>query len=89
MTAIAFAIVIAATLFAPADHPVLLGFSIFGIWLAAFSDESVVVKHNFPKAHIDIKAGGIIHDAAEAYLDAKTAGEKAKAAAEELKGAVE
>ena len=88
MIAIAFAIVIAATLFAPGDHSVLCGFSVLGLWLAAFSDDTIVLKHNFPKAHIDIKASRTIHDAAEAYLGAKTAGEKAKAAAEELKGEI-
>lgn len=81
MIAIAFAIVIAATLFAPGDHRLLFYFSILGLWLAAFSDDTIVLKHNFPKMHIDLKGSRIIHDAAKAYIGVKTAGEEAADAA--------
>lgn len=88
MTATAFAIVIAAVLFAPGDHSVLCGFSILGLWLAAFSDESIVVKHRIDKKlNIDIFKKQI-NEAVGLYMGVKTAGEEAADAAEELKGEV-
>lgn len=35
MKTIAFAIVVSASLFAPGNHDILLGWSLFGLWLAA------------------------------------------------------
>ena len=88
MIAIAFAIVIAATLFAPGDHRLLFYFSILGLWLAAFSDDTVIVKHRLDKK-IDINIfNKKIKQAVGLYMGVKTAGEKAAAATEELKGEV-